>query len=111
MTKELNLQKFIHRQRVQTNAMMGLLTGYQQFFVHRLSKLYIKENVYSSSDSPDEELLVVDKDEMRYLDKMAASATSKHPSAAVDRRFFNFYKVIKDECAAVLGKSVDNSPK
>ena len=67
--------------------------------------------MYSSSVSSDEELLVVDKDCVRYIDKMAASAASGLPSAAVDKRFLNFFKVVKDECAAVLDESDDKGPE
>ena len=45
ISRELDLQKFIHRQRVQMNAIMGLLSCSQQFFVHRLSKLYLNEQL------------------------------------------------------------------
>ena len=103
VNKELNLQKFIHRQRVQTTALMGLLSGSQQFFIHRLCKLYIKENLSSSSGSSDEALMVVDKDEERYIDKMVTSFYAKGTMGSdVDRRFLNFFKVMKKEDAIAI---------
>ena len=37
LTKELDLKKFIIRQRLQTTAILGLLTGQQSFFVDKMS--------------------------------------------------------------------------
>ena len=97
LMKELDLQKFIHRQRVQTTALMGLLSGGQQFFVHRLSKLYIKENLGTSSESSDNEnLMLVDKDEHRYIDKLCWS------ESVTDKRFLNLFKVAKKESSAIV---------
>ena len=72
---------------------MGLLSGSQQLFVHRLCKLYIKENLSSSSDSSDENLIVVDKDDNYYIDQMCFSQKD------ADRRFLSFFKVMKKEGA------------
>ena len=56
MNKELDLQKFIYRQRVQTNALIGLLTGRQNVFVDKMSKLVIRESSDMAETSSDAEL-------------------------------------------------------
>ena len=83
---------------------MGLLSGGQQFFVHRLSKLYIKEHLSTSSDSSDKEnLILVDKDEHRYIDKLC---WSDHET---DKRFLNLFKVAKKEGAAIVEQEFEES--
>ena len=39
--KELDFQKFIIRQRVHTNAILGLLKGRQSFFVDKMSQMVL----------------------------------------------------------------------
>lgn len=97
LNQQLDLQKFIHRQRVQTTALMGLLSGSQQFFVHRLSKLFIKE-IPSSTSSESDDLEVVDKDEFQYIEQMCAS------NSDVDHRFLNFFKVMREEKNITVNK-------
>ena len=59
-------------------------------FVHRLSKFFIEENL-SSETSSDGDLLVVDKDNLEYIDRMFLS------ESPVDRRFLRFYEVMNRE--------------
>ena len=54
LTKELDLIKFIHRQRVFTTAAIGLLTGPQSLFVNKMSQLVIRESSASETSSDDE---------------------------------------------------------
>ena len=42
---------------------------------------------------------MVDKDERRYIDKMVSFAASRATGSEVNRRFLNFFKVMKDEIA------------
>ena len=72
---------------------MGLLSGSQQFFIHRLAKLYIDKNLDLSSSEMDDNLAVVDGDDYNFVDKMCKS---KSP---VDRRFLEFFRIMKDEPA------------
>ena len=55
ITRELSLQNMVYRQRIQTIALLGLLTSEQQMFVNRLSKLFIEEYTDSDSSSDDAE--------------------------------------------------------
>ena len=58
ITKELDMQKFLHRQRVFTTAALGLMTGNQVSFVDKFSQLAvaIHESTDYGSTSQDEEL-------------------------------------------------------
>ena len=90
ITKEMDLRKFIFRQRLTTNAMLGLLSGRQSFFVDKMSQLIIRESdsqtEYTSSDN---ELSDWNEDNMRYVEKMA------HSTSHVDKRLMNLYIVCK----------------
>ena len=59
-------------------------------FVNRLSKLYIKENL-SSETSSDENLIVVAKDNMEYIDRMFLSKSQ------VDKRFLSLHRIVNQE--------------
>ena len=54
--KEMDLRKFIYRQRLQTTAMIGLLSKNQSFFVDRMSQLIIRESSNFEDTSSDNEL-------------------------------------------------------
>ena len=56
MVKELDLQKFMHRQRLWTTSMLGLLDGRQSLFVNKMSQLIIRESSDSQNTSDDNEL-------------------------------------------------------
>lgn len=72
LTKELDLRKFIHRQRVFTTAAIGLLSGPQSLFVNKMSQLVIRES--SDSDtSGDDELNDLQKSDLQYVRKMIHS--------------------------------------
>ena len=59
-------------------------------FVNRLSKLFIDEKVNSETSS-DENLIVVDKDNLEYVDRMFLSKSS------VDKRFLRLYRIVNQE--------------
>lgn len=54
LTKELDLRKFIHRQRVFTTAVIGLLSGPQSRFVDKMSQLILRESSASETSGDDE---------------------------------------------------------
>ena len=56
MNKELDLRKFIHRQRLSTTALLGLLDGRQSLFVDKMSQLVIRDSSNLDETSSDEEL-------------------------------------------------------
>ena len=56
LIKELDLQKFLYRQRLQTTAILGLLNGRQSFFVDKMSQLVIRESSNLDETSSDSEL-------------------------------------------------------
>ena len=70
LSKELDLRKFIYRQRLQTTAILGLLSGRQSFFVDKLSQLVIRESSNLDETSSDEELSDWQRDNMDYASVM-----------------------------------------
>ena len=44
ITKELDLRKHLKRQRVNTTAILGLLSGRQSFFVDKMAQMIIRED-------------------------------------------------------------------
>ena len=56
LEKEMDLQKFIHRQRVFITAVLGLLSGRQSAFVDKYSQLVIRESSVTDGTSSDAEL-------------------------------------------------------
>ena len=56
MTKEMDLKKFIVRQRLQTTALLGLLSGRQSFFVDKMSQMIIRESSNFEDTSSDQDL-------------------------------------------------------
>lgn len=56
LSKELDLKKFLFRQRLFTHAVMALLSGKQSYMVEKMSQLVIRESSDFSHTSNDEEL-------------------------------------------------------
>ena len=57
VTKELDLVKFIHRQRLQTFAILATLNGRQRFMVDKMATMLIRESSdLNDSTSLDDEL-------------------------------------------------------
>ena len=50
MTRELDLEKFIKRMRIQLTLAVGLLTAEQKIFVERTSRLLVHESSFASTD-------------------------------------------------------------
>ena len=84
LTKELDLRKFMHRQRMFTTAAIGLLSGPQNLFVNKMSQLIIRESS-NSETSGDDELNYKQKSELQYVRKMI------HSHDQVDKRLLRFY--------------------
>ena len=89
LNKELDLRKFIYRQRLQTTAILGLLTGRQSFFVDKMSQLVIRESSNLDETSEDAELSDWQRDNMDYAKAMTESQN------LVDQRLISLYKTRK----------------
>lgn len=89
ISKELDLRKFIYRQRLQTTAILGLLTGRQNFFVDKMSQLVIRESSNLDETSDDSELSDWQQDNMDYAKALAESRNK------VDERLINLYRIRK----------------
>ena len=82
----MDLRKFIFRQRLTANVMLGLLSGRQSFFADKMSQLIIRESDSESEmTSSDNELSDWKEDNMRTVNKMATSTSQ------VDKRFMKLY--------------------
>ena len=71
--KELDLQKFIHRSRVQVTSMLGLLTAPQSVFVDKISQIVVRESTDFNKTSTDDELASKLKDLDLFAKKMVVS--------------------------------------
>ena len=90
VTKEMDLRKFLTRQRVATTAMMGLLSGRQSIFVSKMAQMIIREDdTQSENTSSDAELSDWQRDNMAYAQEMANSKDQ------ADKRFINLYLIRK----------------
>ena len=70
LAKELDLQKFLHRQRVLVTSLLGLLKGRQSAFVDYFSQLVVRESSDMSNTSEDDELDDWSQKNMQFVDKM-----------------------------------------
>ena len=50
MTRELDLEKFIKRMRIQITLAVGLLSARQKIYVERTSRLLVHESSFESAD-------------------------------------------------------------
>ena len=90
ITKEMDLRKFLTRQRVANSALLGLLSSRQSNFVDKMAQMIIREDdSQSSNTSPDDELSDWQRDNMAYAAQMANSVDP------VDKRFVNLYLLRK----------------
>ena len=89
LDKELDLRKFVYRQRLAMNSLIGLLTGRQNFFVDKLSQLIIRESSNLEETSSDQELSDWQRDNMTYAERMTKSDNK------VDNRLINLYRIRK----------------
>ena len=81
--KELDLQKFIQRQRVLITALLGFLKPHQNWFVHKFSRLTIKERSEGEASSSDREFSDSNEQKERFVNRIFLCQTG------VDQRFFN----------------------
>ena len=96
LTKELDLQKFLHRQRVLVASLLGLLKGRQSSFVDYYSQLVIRESDDMENTSEDDELDDWGKKNMDFVDKMQVSGNE------VDQRLLAIFNLRQNELS--LGK-------
>jgi len=87
LQKELDLKKFIMRQRLQTNAILSLLTGRQSFFVDRMSQMVVRESSNFEWTSSDAELS--DKNRDSKINDHTRRMTNS--TNAVDKRLLNMF--------------------
>ena len=66
LKKEMDLQKFLFRQRLQTTAIIALLKGRQCFIVDKMSELVLQESSESKSSSSYDELNLIKKEASNY---------------------------------------------
>ena len=86
VSKELDFQKFILRQRVNTTAVLGLLSCRQSFFVDKMAQMVIKdEGTNTEETSFDDELSDWQRDSVNYAKQLAASTNP------TDKRFIDLY--------------------
>ena len=87
ITKELDLRKFILRQRLQTIAILGLLNGRQSLFADKMSQMVIRDSSNLDESSSDDELSDWQRDDMIYVKRMMQSHNK------VDARLLKLFKV------------------
>ena len=73
IVRELDLKKFITGQRLQTMALMGILSGRQSFFVDKMSQMIIRESSNSEREADEQELSDWGRDNMGYAKQLAFS--------------------------------------
>ena len=89
LTKEMDLKKFLIRQRLQTTAVLGLLSGRQSYLVDKMSQLIIRESSNFEETSCDSELSDWQRDNMQYARSMT------HSTDKVDKRLISLYMMSK----------------
>lgn len=87
ITKEMDFQKFLHRQRILINSLLGLLKSRQGFFVDKQSKLIVRESTETEVTSQDDELNDIGPGSMHFVSTMLNSSNT------VDRRLVNLFKL------------------
>ena len=93
LSKELDLQKFLHRQRVLVVTLLGLLTGRQKNFVDSFSQLVIRESDDMEETSEDDVLVDLGKKNMDFVDQMKASGNE------VDQRLLAIFNLRENQRA------------
>ena len=87
LDKEMDLKKFITRQRLQTTAVLALLSGKQSFFIDKMSQMLIRESSCFEETSDDDELSDWGMDDHKYIAKLANSKEK------VDQRLIDLYMI------------------
>ena len=83
----MDLKKFITRQRLQTTAVLTLLSGKQSFFIDKMSQMLIRESSCFEETSDDDELSDWGMDDHKYIAKLASSEEK------VDQRLIDLYMI------------------
>ena len=91
ISKELDLQKFIHRQRVFITATLSLLNGNQKSYADKYSQLVIRESSDFNATSSDAELSDWRADEMRFIENM------QNHEGQIDKRLFDIFRLRKED--------------
>ena len=87
LQKELDLKKFITRQRLSTYAILSLLKSRQRFQIDRMSQMVVRESSNFEWTSSDEDLsdMNLDSKIFEHARKMATSSNE------VDKRLLNIF--------------------
>ena len=83
----MDLKKFLTRQRIDTNAILSLLTGRQTYFIDRMSQMTIRESSNFEWTSSDQQLS--DSNKKNEMDEHVTSIMRSHDK--VDKRLVNLY--------------------
>ena len=83
----MDLKKFLTRQRIETNAILSLLTGRQSYFIDRISQMVVCESSNFEWTSSDQQLS--DTIKMNEMDENVTHITRS--SDKVDKRLVNLY--------------------
>mmetsp|Transcript_10913 Transcript_10913/g.14719 ORF Transcript_10913/g.14719 Transcript_10913/m.14719 type:complete len:113 (+) Transcript_10913:1421-1759(+) len=83
----MDLQKFLHRQRVYLSSLLGLLKGNQSAFVDKFSQLVIRESSEHAGTSDDDELSDWADRPLDFIKRMQRSKNH------IDRRFLDIFKL------------------
>ena len=83
----MDLKKFVTRQRLQTTAILALLTGKQKFFVDKMSQMLIRESSNLDETSADEELNDRGRMNKEFAKRLARS------KGKVDRRLIDLFMI------------------
>ena len=85
--KEMDLQKFLHRQRVLVTSLLGLLRGRHTAFVDKFSQLLIRESSDMGQTSSDAELSDWGRKQTEFLSTIASSRKF------TDKRLFEIFEL------------------
>ena len=89
MDAEMDLQKFLYRQRVAMTALIGLLNRRQAIFVDKFSQLVLRESSDAGRTSSDDELEGHRNEDIQFARRMQMSRDRG------DKRLLKLYKLSK----------------
>ena len=92
VTKELDLVKFIRRQRFTQYATLSLLNGRQVFVTDKLSNMLIRES--SDLDEYTEDDMELEQE--NFADVQQVSSKIQHSLDPIDKRLVNIYRIGRD---------------
>ena len=91
IAKEMDLQKFLHRQRIMSTALLGLLKGRQCSFIDKYSALVLRESTDMDVTSQDEELSDIGTGSLHFVGSMVRSKEK------VDKRLISLVKMREED--------------